>query len=346
MKGRPTDINEAVLAAALGAWGIEPVVLTHAPVGFGDHHWVAADAEGRRTFVTVADLAHKPHCGRDAAEAWTGLSRAMDTAATLESASGEAALVAPLLRTGRGEALLRLTDRYAVSVFPYVDAPTGHFGQVPAPGARRMLMERLAQLHTTWAPLATPVHDPALPARAMIEAGLADPQRFRADAGPYAQRCQALLAANCTALHAALGRFDSGTARLTSDASTSPATAAVVTHGEPHPGNVLDPGGRTLLVDWYTVALAPPERDLWLTPPTPRRTCPVTPNSPATARTRSCSRTTNSAGPSTTWPPRSTSSAPGTRHPAPGTRHPDTADTRQAWEGLVDAVTALADGRR
>ncbi|MEU5286040.1 phosphotransferase [Streptomyces sp. NPDC020755] len=246
MKGRPTDINETVLAAALGAWGIEPVVLTHAPVGFGDHHWVAADAEGRRTFVTVADLEHKPHCGRDAAEAWTGLSRAMDTAATLESASGEAALVAPL-RTGRGETLLHLTDRYAVSVFPYVDAPTGHFGQVPAPGARRMLVERLAQLHTTESPLTTPVHDPALPARAMIEAGLADPQRFRADAGPYAQRCQALLAANCTAVHAALGRFDSGTARLTSDASTSPATAHLRRpapgHGR-HAAGVGGPGRR------------------------------------------------------------------------------------------------------
>ncbi|MFI7287209.1 hypothetical protein ACIBRY_11270 [Streptomyces anulatus] len=45
------------------------------------------------------------------------------------------------LRTGGGEALLRLTDRYAVSVFLYVDAPTGHFGQVLDPGARRALEE-------------------------------------------------------------------------------------------------------------------------------------------------------------------------------------------------------------
>ncbi|UZI30993.1 phosphotransferase [Streptomyces sp. VB1] len=335
MKGRPTDIDETVLAAALGAWGIEPVVLTHAPVGFGDHHWVAADAEGRRTFVTVADLEHKPHCGRDAAEAWTGLSRAMDTAATLESASGEAALVAPL-RTGRGETLLHLTDRYAVSVFPYVDAPTGHFGQVPAPGARRMLVERLAQLHTTESPLTTPVHDPALPARAMIEAGLADPQRFRADAGPYAQRCQALLAANCTALHAALGRFDSSTARLTSEASTSPATAAVVTHGEPHPGNVLDPGGRTLLVDWDTVALAPPERDLWLATDAPEdlsRYAELTGHRPDPELL---------AYYELRWALDDMAAALDIF----GARHPDTADTRQAWEGLVDAVTAPADGRR
>ncbi|WDG31038.1 phosphotransferase [Streptomyces sp. CA-278952] len=335
MKDRPSDIDETVLAATLGAWGIEPVLLTHAPVAFGDHHWVAADAEGRQTFVTVADLAHKPHCGRDAAGAWTGLSRAMNTAAMLESALGEAASVAPL-RTGGGGTLLRLTDRYAVSVFPYVDAPAGHFGQVLDPGARRMLVERLTQLHITRAPLATPVHDPALPARGVIEVGLADPQRFRADAGPYAQRCQALLAANCTALHAALGRFDSSTARLTSEASTSPATAAVVTHGEPHPGNVLDPGGRTLLVDWDTVALAPPERDLWLATDAPEdlsRYAELTGHRPDPELL---------AYYELRWALDDMAAALDIF----GARHPDTADTRQAWEGLVDAVTAPADGRR
>ena len=38
----------------------------------------------------------------------------------------------------------------------------------------------------------------------------------------------------------------------------------VVTHGEPHAGNVLVSAGRSLLIDWDTVATAPPERDLWL----------------------------------------------------------------------------------
>lgn len=335
MKDRPTDIDVTVLASALGAWGIEPAMLAHAPVGFGDHHWVAADTEGRRTFVTVADLAHKPHCGPDAAGAWTGLSRAMNTAATLESTLestlGEAALVAPL-RTGGGETLLRLTDRYAVSVFPYVDAPTGHFGQVLAPGARRKLVERLAQLHSVRPPLMTPVHQPGVPGRSVIEEALTDPRRFRADSGPYAQRCRTLLADNCTALRATLERFDSGTAQLTSDASTA---ATVVTHGEPHPGNVLDPGGRTLLVDWDTVALAPPERDLWLATDAPEdlsRYAELTGHRPDP---------TLLAYYELRWALDDTAAALDVF----GTRHPDTADTRQAWEGLVDAVAALADGR-
>lgn len=46
--------------------------------------------------------------------------------------------------------------------------------------------------------------------------------------------------------------------------TTATADGLVVTHGEPHPGNILWVDGRPRLVDWDTVALAPPERDLWL----------------------------------------------------------------------------------
>jgi spectinomycin phosphotransferase len=38
----------------------------------------------------------------------------------------------------------------------------------------------------------------------------------------------------------------------------------VVTHGEPHAGNVMRTAEGHALVDWDTVALAPPERDLWM----------------------------------------------------------------------------------
>jgi spectinomycin phosphotransferase len=38
----------------------------------------------------------------------------------------------------------------------------------------------------------------------------------------------------------------------------------VVTHGEPHAGNVIRTSAGRVLVDWDTVAIAPPERDLWM----------------------------------------------------------------------------------
>jgi aminoglycoside phosphotransferase (APT) family kinase protein len=41
----------------------------------------------------------------------------------------------------------------------------------------------------------------------------------------------------------------------------------VLTHGEPHPGNLIQVGSRWMLVDWDTTLVAPPERDLWLLDP-------------------------------------------------------------------------------
>jgi spectinomycin phosphotransferase len=38
----------------------------------------------------------------------------------------------------------------------------------------------------------------------------------------------------------------------------------VLTHGEPHPGNVVFAESHVLLVDWDTVGVALPERDLWM----------------------------------------------------------------------------------
>ena len=38
----------------------------------------------------------------------------------------------------------------------------------------------------------------------------------------------------------------------------------VLTHGEPHPGNLIHTPGGLRLIDWDTFALARPERDLWM----------------------------------------------------------------------------------
>jgi hypothetical protein len=47
-------------------------------------------------------------------------------------------------------------------------------------------------------------------------------------------------------------------------AATSSDAHLVVTHGEPHPGNLIQTPDGLALVDWDTVALAVPERDLWM----------------------------------------------------------------------------------
>lgn len=148
MRQRPEGVGEEELGGALRAWGIDVASWTYEPVGFGDHHWTAADARGRRWFVTVADLTHKQHCGADAESAFEGLSRAMDTALALRERAGRDFVVAPLPAAGGGT-VRRIGARYGVSVFPYVDGVAGHFGDRLDACGRGALLDTLAVLHRT-----------------------------------------------------------------------------------------------------------------------------------------------------------------------------------------------------
>jgi spectinomycin phosphotransferase len=56
-----------------------------------------------------------------------------------------------------------------------------------------------------------------------------------------------------------LDEFDS----LAHQLDTTEATL-VITHGEPHPGNLMHTAEGLRLIDWDTVALSRPERDLWM----------------------------------------------------------------------------------
>ena len=64
-------------------------------------------------------------------------------------------------------------------------------------------------------------------------------------------------------LAAALTELLSLADRLAAEAEER-GVASVVTHGEPHAANVIRTSAGRVLVDWDTVAMAPPERDLWM----------------------------------------------------------------------------------
>jgi spectinomycin phosphotransferase len=167
----------------------------------------------------------------------------METAASL----GERLpfVVAPV-RSEDGEVVVLLNDRYAMSVFPYVTGKSGSYGDPVHPG----VSELLAALHDCEPPAGCPVAPIDVPGVAALAALLDEPgEWFRTEA-------RELFVAHTDRVRDRLAELDRLAGQLSGE--------RVVTHGEPHAGNVINTPAGLCLVDWETVGLAPPERDLWM----------------------------------------------------------------------------------
>jgi spectinomycin phosphotransferase len=248
------DVDRLVPALQDG-WGIEPDSVEYAPVGFGSYHWVVSTDGAPRYFVTVDDLDHKPWLGETRDSAFAGLEAAFDGVVTLRRDAGLTFVVAPLA-TAVGRSVLRIGERHSIAVFPFVDGVAGAFADRLAPAERTELVDLLAMLHTA-APTSAGLRvDVPFGGRSDLEAALRD-SGVRWVGGPYSEPARAWLDSHRTELVGQLEEFD----RLR---AVTRSRARVTTHGEPHPGNVLRGDGGLVLIDWDTVALAPPERDLWM----------------------------------------------------------------------------------
>lgn len=245
MRALPDELEfESLLEPLRDCWGIEVAAVNYAPVGGGSYHWIVADHAGGRHFVTVDDLDNKGWFGGTREAAFDGLLAAFDTASALRE-HGLEFVVAPL-RTSDGAPLVRVSQRYTLSVFPFVDGEAGQFGEYTA-SERAAVVPLVAALHQ--APVTARRLDLALPSREAL-AGVDRPW----DSGPLAEQARELLGRNTAVIDDLLALYD----RLGAGVA---AHGWVVTHGEPHAGNLIE---SRLLVDWDTVALAPPERDLWM----------------------------------------------------------------------------------
>jgi spectinomycin phosphotransferase len=256
MRAIPEGLDERDLFDALrDGWGLDTVAAVYVPVGGGSYHWQVDDGAGVRHWVTVDDLDHKGFLGATRDVVFDCLRRAFDTACALRS-GGLEFVVAPVPTPG-GESVRRLDGRHAVTVFPFLDASTGLFGEYRSAAERAAVVDMLVRLHRA-PPAAARVARPQVPHRAGLERALAEVDRPWSS-GPYAERARARLAGHAAQVRGLLHRFD----RL-ADQVRATGAAHVLTHGEPHPGNVIFAHGRVLLIDWDTVALALPERDLWM----------------------------------------------------------------------------------
>jgi spectinomycin phosphotransferase len=240
----PEDVDEQALRDLVrGEWDARVDALEHLPVGFGAHHW-AASAQGHRLlFVTFDRLGSK----RDADE----LESAYRAAAALAGQGLE--FVLPCLPAACGDFTLPLAGG-AVSVTPWTGGRSGSGRFVDAAEAvecaamvRRLHAAEVPAGIPEWRPLVTPELPDAL-ARAL---------QGTWDTGPLGEQARTALLRRLpdvwrwTASYSALA-----------DLARTQRERWVPTHGEPDTGNQLVSDAQRYLVDWESLKLAPPERDL------------------------------------------------------------------------------------
>lgn len=159
--------------------------------------------------------------------------------AALRAATEVPVAIAPIPALS-GEVVVPV-GRFAVTLFPYVAGESFDYGDDGDPAAT---LAMVIETHRTTSRYALP-EDVTVPLLPVI-----------GDAGPYSLRASRLLtdhAAAVTRLHTSYRRLADG---------IDP-TRAVLTHGEPHPGNTMRTPHGWRLIDWDTARIGQPERDLW-----------------------------------------------------------------------------------
>lgn len=257
MRSKPSFLDEEAICTWLErSWSLRRAALEYLPVGGGSYHWAATEANGARYFVTVDDLDQKPWLGSSRDSVFELLRRCYGAALTLHDDASLDFVVAPI-RDLSGSFLARIDSRFTLTLFPFVHGE--RVGQFDIPPTDCKAVARLlARLHGAYAEVGevAPVRGFALPGRAGLEEALARRDE-RWSGGPLAERARRWLASNAGAIGDALAAYDDLAQTLTK-------STQVITHGEPHGGNFMLTDAGLRLVDWDTVAFAPPERDLWL----------------------------------------------------------------------------------
>jgi spectinomycin phosphotransferase/16S rRNA (guanine(1405)-N(7))-methyltransferase len=262
MLSGPDDLAvDALLDAVRAEWlpSLRTPDVDYLAVGFGSHHWRVTDDRGDRWFLTVDDLATRLHSAADSVDdAHSRLCAALATARAIAD-TGAGFVVAPVRRAG-GEVVARIGPSYTLAVYPYVDGRPHRFGEVLTRSGRRQVAGMLAKLHAIRRPVAaeTRVEAFELAQRDVLVAALQDLARPW-DTGPFGEPARALLSEHTVRIERLLTRFD----QLADEGRSRP-ERMVLTHGEPHPGNVIETADGWVLVDWDTALIAPPERDVWL----------------------------------------------------------------------------------
>ena len=265
MEVQPGDLLDTDVAAALETgWGLRAVCLSYLAVGFGSHHWVVegeGEAGARRYMANVDNLDQKDWLGHGGDEVFAALERTLATALALSRREGLEFVVGPV-PAATGAAAVRLSPRYSLSLFPFVDGRTWRPSQALTPPERDQRLRLLARLHgardLTGNPLRAPSErESAASFGASLDILLASLDQAW-DQGPLGEPARRLLAEHAGAVTAWQHRSET----LARELGETPVVPCL-THGEPKPDNWMESEAGLHLIDWDTAMLGRPERDLW-----------------------------------------------------------------------------------
>lgn len=245
MRTPPESPSEDDVLQIVGTqWEPRAVRARYLPVGFGAHHWRIDDPDGAALFATL-DLPAGFRTGELILSAYRG--------AVELAEEGFTGVVAPL--RSRGGELVAATAGGWLSVTPWLDGRSPDEAEACAPSHVERVVALLQQLHACPPPRSAPVWSPR------IAPGLA--HRMGAElaapwgAGPLGEEARQLL----SGVGDELATWEARYHRLAAQARRQ-RDRWVPTHGEPHHANQFLDASGLRLVDWETLAVAPPERDL------------------------------------------------------------------------------------
>ncbi|GHJ33659.1 hypothetical protein TPA0910_80920 [Streptomyces hygroscopicus subsp. sporocinereus] len=241
---RPSSISDEAIAHAVAAHWLPDVSETgYLPWGFGAYHWRVAGG-GTTLFVTLDEVEPR-HTEETLEAAYAG-------AAAL-AAAGLEVVCAPLPARSSGRFTVGV-EAGVLSVTPWLDGRSPTEAEASEPQHVRRVEAALATLHRATPPPGVRHWTPR------VGPGFAGELRARTarpwTSGPLAEEARAVLAAH----DAAIARWTVRYLEL-ADLARTRRDLWVPTHGEPHNDNQVVGECGLKLVDWESLAVAPPERD-------------------------------------------------------------------------------------
>ena len=174
----PPDLTGAEIRAVVADfWSITATWIDYALVGFGSHHWLFTEPNGR-WFVTADAVADVP-------QRLAELAAALSAAHALRHRWGLEFVVAP--RQGIDIGLVSIAGRYALALYPYRARTT------EAPADSQQILSMIIAVHAATAELAdrATIDDFIIPDRPALEAVLA--RAAANESGPFAADFAALI---------------------------------------------------------------------------------------------------------------------------------------------------------